>query len=129
MNKLTFLYDGGCPICLRETNFLKRKDTNKNIFFVDINNEDYMPVDFQNISYKDAMANLHGILEDGSVIKGIDVLSYSYQLIGLGWVYYPAKVPIFSQLLELIYRIWAKYRLNFTGRRNLDKLCESSCES
>ena len=22
-NKLTFLFDGGCPLCLRETNFLK----------------------------------------------------------------------------------------------------------
>jgi len=129
MNKLTFLYDGGCPICLRETRFLKRKDINKNIYFVDINSEDYMPNNFQNISYKEAMANLHGILEDGSIIKGIDVLSYSYQLIGLGWVYYPAKIPIFSQLLKFIYSLWAKYRLKFTGRRNLDKLCNSSCES
>ena len=25
-NKLTFLFDGGCPFCLRETTFLKKKD-------------------------------------------------------------------------------------------------------
>ena len=25
-NKLTFLYDGACPLCRRETNFLKGKD-------------------------------------------------------------------------------------------------------
>ena len=23
-NKLTFLFDGGCPLCMRETNFLKK---------------------------------------------------------------------------------------------------------
>jgi len=23
-NKLIFLFDGGCPLCLRETNFLKK---------------------------------------------------------------------------------------------------------
>ena len=25
-NKLTFLYDGGCPLCKRETDFLKGRN-------------------------------------------------------------------------------------------------------
>jgi predicted DCC family thiol-disulfide oxidoreductase YuxK len=37
-NKLIFLFDGGCPLCLRETNFLKSKDELNKIDFVDINN-------------------------------------------------------------------------------------------
>ena len=40
-NKLTFLFDGGCPLCLRETNFLKKRDTLKQIAFIDINSKDY----------------------------------------------------------------------------------------
>ena len=47
--KLTFLYDGGCPLCLRETNFLKKKDTKQVINFVDIS-VNYIPEDFKNIS-------------------------------------------------------------------------------
>ena len=39
-NKLTFLFDGGCPLCLRETNFLKKRDTLNQIAFIDINSKD-----------------------------------------------------------------------------------------
>ena len=44
--KLTFLFDGGCPLCLRETNFLKKRDFANQIRFIDINNNDYNPNSF-----------------------------------------------------------------------------------
>ena len=124
--KLTFLYDGGCPLCLRETNFLKSKDKRKYINFVDISTN-YIPKEFKNISYKQAMLNLHGILDNGEIIFGVDVLAYSYELIGLGWIYYPTKLPILSGLIRLLYKYWAKNRLKLTGRNNLEKICESKC--
>ena len=74
------------------------------------------------------MANLHGIMENGEIIRGLDVLAYSYELIGLGWVYYPLKIKFLSPLLRLVYRYWAKYRLQITGRSNIDRLCDSKCE-
>ena len=127
-NKLIFLFDGGCPLCLRETNFLKSKDELNKIDFVDINNVNYNPVLFKGISYVEAMSNLHGILENGNIIKGLDVLAYSYELIGLGWVYYPLKIEFLSPVLRLIYKYWAKYRLKITGRSNIEKLCTSECK-
>ena len=127
-DKLIFLFDGGCPLCLRETSFLKKRDVGNQIKFVDINREDYNPVFFKNISYRDAMSNLHGILEDGQIIKGLDVLAYSYELIGLGWVYYPLKINFLEPALRLIYRYWAKYRLQITGRTINEKLCTAKCE-
>ena len=48
-NKLTFLFDGACPLCLRETTFLKRKDILNKIRFVDITNENYNPTLFNDI--------------------------------------------------------------------------------
>ena len=126
-SKLTFLYDGDCPLCLRETKFLKRKDTKKVINFVDIS-VNYIPENFKNISYKQAMANLHGILGNGEIIFGVDVLAYSYELVGLGWIYFPTKIPIFSDFIRLLYKYWAKYRLKITGRDNLEKICESKCK-
>ena len=54
-NKLTFLFDGGCPLCLRETNFLKKRDIFNQISFVDINNKDFDPKLFNEISYSEAM--------------------------------------------------------------------------
>ena len=125
--KLTFLYDGECPLCLRETRFLKNKDKNKNISFVNINDKEFDSNLFSGISYKDAMENLHGILDNGEIIKGLDVLSYAYNLIGLGWIYYPLKLPYISNFFRLIYKYWAKYRLSITGRSNLDEICSSKC--
>ena len=125
-SKLTFLYDGACPLCLRETNFLKTKDSKKVINFVDIS-VDYIPQNYKGISYKEAMANLHGILGNGEIIFGVDVLAYSYELVGLGWIYFPTKIPIISNFIRYLYKYWAKYRLKLTGRENLEKICESKC--
>ena len=127
-NKLIFLFDGGCPLCVRETNFLKSKDELNKIDFVDINNVNYNPILFKDISYAEAMSNLHGILENGNIIKGLDVLAYSYELIGLGWVYYPLKIKFLAPVLRLFYKYWAKYRLKITGRSNIEKLCTSECK-
>ena len=127
-NKLTFLYDGGCPLCKRETDFLKVRDKFGNIKFVDINSDNYDPINYQNISYKKAMSNLHGILHNGNLIQGLDVLAYAYQLVGLGWVYFPIKIPIISNILKIFYSFWAKYRLKITGRNSLEILCDSECK-
>ena len=127
-NKFIFLFDGGCPFCLRETNFLKSKDELNKIEFVDINNVNYNPTLFNDISYAEAMSNLHGILENGNIIKGLDVLAYSYELIGLGWIYYPLKIEFLAPVLRLFYKYWAKYRLKITGRSNIEKLCTSECK-
>ena len=127
-NKFVFLFDGGCPLCLRETSFLRRKDVLNKIKFVDINDEKYNPILFQEISYAEAMSNLHGILENGEIIKGLDVLAYSYELVGLGWVYFPLKIELIAPFLKLFYKYWAKYRLKITGRSNIEKLCTSECE-
>ena len=124
--KLTFLYDGACPLCLKETNFLKTKDINNNINFVDIS-ANYIPENFNNISYEQAMKNLHGILANGEIILGVDVLAYSYEIIGLGWIYFPTKLPILSNFIKILYKYWAKYRLKLTGRDDLEKICASKC--
>ena len=125
--KLTFLFDGECPLCRRETKFLKKKDSLNNIEFVDISKSDFNPKDYQNISYLEAMNNLHGILDGQKIIKGLDVLSYSYDLVGLGWIYYPLKLPYISDILRLFYKLWAKYRLPITGRSKEEKICSSRC--
>ena len=127
-DKFIFLFDGDCPLCLRETRFLKKKDSSNKIDFIDINNDSYNPSLYKDISYVEAMSNLHGILENGDIIKGLDVLAYSYELIGLGWVYYPLKIEFLAPLLRLLYQYWAKYRLKITGRSKIEKLCTPDCK-
>ena len=75
------------------------------------------------------MERIHAIKTDGSLIKDIKVFQEAYNLIGLGWIYAPTKLPIIDKFIEYIYGFWAKYRLRITFRPSIEKLCsERSCK-
>ena len=114
--KLTIFFDGGCPLCKREVDFLQSRNQKGYLSFIDINSSDFL-LDFKyGISYKQAMDRIHAIKNDGSVIKDIKVFQEAYILIGLGWIYAPTKIPILDKFFEFIYGLWAKYRLKITFR-------------
>ncbi len=123
--KLTLLFDGGCPLCLREVKFLRSRDKLKNIKFVDIDSSDYEPDVYSGISYKDAMGRVHAINESGKIIRDVTVFREAYRLIGLGWIYAPTKWPLLGSLIDQVYKVWAQWRLPITRRPSLEKLCKA----
>ena len=127
--KLTIFFDGGCPLCKREVDFLQSRNQKGYLSFIDINTSDFYLDLKYGITYKQAMERIHALKSDGSVIKDIKVFQEAYTLIGLGWIYAPTKFPIFDKFIEFIYGIWAKYRIKFTFRPSIEKLCtEKGCE-
>lgn len=58
---LTLLYDGACPLCLREVKGLQQRDQRGAIRFVDLNAPDYDPQRWGGISYRDGMARIHAL--------------------------------------------------------------------
>ena len=122
--KLTLLFDGGCPLCLREVNFLRSRDTHENIRFIDIDSPNYQPELYSGISYKSAMGRIHAINKSGEIIKDIAVFREAYLLVGLGWVYAPTTWPILGSLIDQVYKIWAQWRLPLTRRPSLEQLCK-----
>ena len=127
--KLTIFFDGGCPLCKREVDFLQSRNQKGYLSFIDINTSDFYLDLRYGITYKQAMERIHALKSDGSVIKDIKVFQEAYNLIDLGWIYAPTKIPIFDTFIEFIYRIWAKYRLKLTFRPSIEKLCsEKGCE-
>ena len=127
--KLTIFFDGGCPLCKREVDFLQSKNQKGSLRFIDINTSDFSSDLKYGITYKQAMDRIHAMKSDGSVIKDIKVFQEAYSLIGLGWIYAPTKLPILDKFIEFIYGLWAKYRLKITLRPSIEKLCaEKGCE-
>ena len=127
--KLTIFFDGGCPLCKREVDFLRSKNQKGYLNFIDINCYDFSLDLKYGITYKQAMDRIHALKSDGSVIKDIKVFQEAYSLIGLGWIYAPTKLPFLDKFFEIIYRLWAKYRLKITFRPSIEKLCaERDCE-
>lgn len=119
--KVKLLYDGDCPLCVREVNFLTKKDRGRGIInFVDIADINYNPEENANIDFATAMGRIHAILPDGTVIKNVEVFRRVYEELGMGWIYAITKLPIVGAVANGIYGIWADWRLKLTGRPELE---------
>lgn len=130
--QLTLLYDGGCPLCLREVNVLLRRDSrlhphSQRLAFVDIDASDYDADAHGGISYREAMGRIHGLCADGTVLQDVAVFRAAYRLVGLGWLYAPTDWPLLKGVVDVAYGLWARWRLRITGRPDLDQLC--ACRS
>lgn len=122
--QLTVLYDGGCPLCLREVGLLRRRDGQRGrLAFVDIDAPDYDPGRFGGISYRQAMGRIHALAADGTVLRDLEVFRRAYQLVDLGWLYSPTRWPLLGPLADAAYGFWARQRLRWTGRPDLEQLC------
>ena len=126
--ELTLLYDGGCPLCLREVTFLRRRDERLHpgapqLAFVDIDDPAYAPSAHAGIGYREAMGRIHAVTADGTVLRDVTVFRRAYQLVGLGWLYAPTRWPLLGPLVDHLYGLWAAARLRLTRRPDLDALC------
>ncbi|MFM9109318.1 MAG: thiol-disulfide oxidoreductase DCC family protein, partial [Prochlorococcaceae cyanobacterium] len=117
---LTLLYDGGCPLCLREVAALRRRDGHRHpetpqLAFIDIDDPAYDPAAHGGISYAEAMGRIHAIAADGTVLRDVAVFRRAYALVGLGWLYAPTTWPLLAPLADGLYGLWASLRLRLTG--------------
>jgi len=118
--KIKLLYDGACPLCVREVNFLKGKDGDRSLIkFVDIAADDYDPADNSGIDFETAMGRIHAVLPNGEIVQNVEVFRQTYDILGIGWIYAITKLPLVGSLADILYSIWADYRLLLTGRSNL----------
>lgn len=118
--KIKLLYDGECPLCVREVNFLTKKDAGRGIVkFVDIASPGYDPQVNAGIDFATAMGRIHGILSDGTVVKNVEVFRQVYESLGMGWVYGITRLPGLGVIADWLYGIWADWRLKLTGRPDI----------
>ena len=121
--KIKLLYDGECPLCLREVNFLLKRDAGRGIVnFVDIADINYQPEENGGVDFATAMGRIHAVLPDGTVIKNVEVFRRVYEELGMGWVYAVTKLPLVGSIADWLYGVWADWRLALTGRPNLSKI-------
>ncbi|MEO1591739.1 MAG: DUF393 domain-containing protein [Cyanobacteria bacterium J06632_22] len=121
--KIKLLYDGECPLCLREVNFLQRRDNGRGrVAFVDIADANYDPADNAGIDFETAMGRIHAILPDGRVIQNVEVFRRVYEILDMGWVYAVTKLPMLGWLADKLYDLWADQRLRMTGRPSMQQI-------
>ncbi|KAL8217562.1 hypothetical protein R6Q57_020935 [Mikania cordata] len=124
--KVKMLYDGDCPLCMREVNMLKERNKNYNaINFVDISSDDYSPEDNLGLDYETAMGKIHAIMSDGTIVTNVEAFRKLYEAVGLGWIYAITKYEPVATMADAVYGVWAKYRLQVTGRPPLEEVLEA----
>ncbi len=118
--QIKLLYDGACPLCMREVNFLQKRDAGRGwVKFVDIAADDYSAAENGGVDFETAMGRIHAVLPDGTVIKNVEVFRRVYEVLGMGWVYAITKLPVVGAIADFLYGIWADWRLKLTGRPDL----------
>lgn len=132
--QIKLLYDGECPLCVREVNFLRQRDAGRGLVeFVDIASDDYTAAANGGIDFETAMGRIHAILPDGTIIQNVEVFRRVYEVLGMGWIYAITKLPGVGAIADWLYGFWAEQRLALTGRPNLativrDRQTRFSCQ-
>ena len=118
--QIKLLYDGECPLCVREVNFLRKRDAGQGkVMFVDIADDDYTPEANGGVDFETAMGRIHAVLPNGTIIKNVEVFRRAYEILGIGWIYAATKLPVIGPIVDALYEIWADWRLALTGRPDL----------
>lgn len=123
--KIKMLYDGECPLCMREVNMLRERNNRYGtIKFVDISSDEYSPKENRDLDYKTVMGRIHAILSNGTVVTDVEAFRRLYEAVDLGWIYAITKYEPFATIVDALYGVWAKYRLQITGRPPLEEVLE-----
>ncbi len=112
---IKYLYDGECDMCKQLMATLKAKDRDGRIKFVNIASLSFNPRDNEGITYEEAMESLHAIKRDGTIMTGPAALQQLYSAVGWGWVSSLMALPLVDKLVDIFYKIVAKYRLPMSG--------------
>jgi len=113
----TVYHDGECPICNVEINAMKRLDKDKHIQWVDIS-KDQTAMEAAGLSYQDTMDRIHVKTDNNEMITGVAGFLNVWKHLP----YFRRLVPIIKYtpglhwLMEKAYVLFAKYRLQLTGK-------------
>ena len=121
---LSIFYDGKCPLCMTEMRQLKTYDVNKKINFVDLNSIDFSE-NYPHIDINEALKTLHGQLESGELIHGLDVTCKAWDLVGKHKWLSILRWPIIRIFADAVYLFFAKYRNTISYMLTGKKPCQS----
>jgi len=125
--KVKLLYDGACPICRREMDWLKRRNRRMRLTFEDISDPQFDPGRY-GLTREQVNSALHGILANGEVVRGMAAIRRAYRAVGLGWVTAPTALPGIRWDADRLYAAFARHRATL-GRITRGGCAHGTCAS
>ncbi len=115
------LYDGDCPLCRREVEFLRKRNHRGRLAFEDISCADFQAEKYGR-TQQELMARIHGVLPGGEVVEGVEVFRRAYEAVGLGFLLAASRLPLLRSLFDFAYSVFARNRIR------LGRLFGNRCE-
>lgn len=109
MQKLTIYYDGQCPLCQAEIEFLNTRNGDNLLAFVDLSEPSLDEANHQ-ISCSMALERIHGRLGDGRLLVGVPVFAEAYRRAGLHTFSWLLSQRWSSPILSIVYSVFARFR-------------------
>ncbi|MFZ5830461.1 MAG: thiol-disulfide oxidoreductase DCC family protein [Planctomycetota bacterium] len=123
---LTLLYDGACPFCRREVDWMRSRNRDLRLRFEDISSPSFSPEKY-GLSHEQVNRSIHAVRDDGTVIRGVDVFVEVYRLLGLGWMVAPLTLPVVRPVADAGYRVFARYRVMLGKLFGRDSCSSDAC--
>jgi predicted DCC family thiol-disulfide oxidoreductase YuxK len=112
-------FDGECPLCTKEVDFVRRRDRRARVRFVDIAAPSFDAASIGR-THDELMARIHARLPNGKLVEGVEVFRLMYTATGLRPLVALTRLPGVKQILDASYTWFAKNRLRLTGRCEAD---------
>ncbi len=106
---VTLFYDGSCPLCNKEVNWLKTQNKFGRLMFEDIKEANFSNR-YPALDSTELDRTLHAKLGDGRMVKGVDATISAWEAVGKGWMLTPLTWPVFSSIAGLAYQGFANNR-------------------
>lgn len=125
--RIKLLYDGQCPLCKREIEFIRKRDRHGRIALEDITAPDF-DADRYGLTFERAYGRMHAVLPDGQIVEGMEVFRRTYAELGWGWLLKVTGWPILRPVFDRLYLLFAKVRPYLSAHRGMACRAES-CET
>lgn len=83
--KLTFFYDGECPLCSRAVIFLNHFDFLNAMTFKTVQSGAHLATPLSKMDEDTLLRNIHGVSSSGKVLMGVDVYRFAFLRMPLLW--------------------------------------------
>jgi predicted DCC family thiol-disulfide oxidoreductase YuxK len=107
--RFLLLYDGKCPICLGVTGWLRRHTIRPELSLMDIRASEFDPSKF-GLTFEQVTGVIHGIQEDGTILKGMAAIRQAYHKTRWGWLIAITGWPILRPIFDALYGWVSRHR-------------------